>query len=653
MRSSRRAALLAAVALVVPIGVTVAAQTAAQAGTAFGYGTPTYVNSAAPSSFSNAQFAGEPSVGVNWTSGGATGTGLYQSYTDTYKLSFDANKSPIGITWSDVSSPYSLFNLDPILATDPTTGLTLAGGDNGPCAVMSLTSNDGTSWSPSAPCPFAADHETVGFGPFVAGARPVGSSGDRAAYFCQQSDLNVCARSVDGGKTWAPGVSQLGCFGTFGHVKSAADGTAYIPNVNCADSAGNLAVGGFFTKDNGLTWTDYGILGATEPKRGFDPSIATTPDGTVYETWARDGDYHPVVASTKDVTGTWTAPVDLANTISPPILASTFQAAVAGDNGRVAVAYLGTQTATKDSPTLTPFDAGYHGVWYLFVSTSYDGGKTWTTVRASDEPVQRGSISDGGTTSTSQRNLLDFIDASVTKDGRVLVGYADGCLGTCNGPNGVENAATTDNYATVALQSTGKGLFASRDVTPVSAPDAPVLSATGGTNKIDLTWAAPADGGSPITGYQVSRGTTPGGETPLASTTTTGYTDTTAVNGTTYYYRVTATNAVGSTPSNEVAATTRTTTPAAPTLTATGGKGTVSLSWTVPADGGLPITSWTISRGVAAGAETPIQTITSGTSYVDNQVTAGTTYWYRVSANNANGAGAASNEASATPRKGR
>ena len=48
-----------------------------------------------------------------------------------------------------------------------------------------------------------------------------------------------------------------------------------------------------------------------------------------------------------------------------------------------------------------------------------------------------------------------------------------------------------------------------------------------------------------------------------------------------------------------------------------------------------------------------IQTITSGTSYVDNQVTAGTTYWYRVSANNANGTGAPSNEASATPRKGR
>src|SRR6185312_14976331 len=61
-------------ALVLSTSVAVDGGAAASAATAppgFGYGTPGFVDSAAPSSFSGAQFAGEPSVGVNWKSGAA------------------------------------------------------------------------------------------------------------------------------------------------------------------------------------------------------------------------------------------------------------------------------------------------------------------------------------------------------------------------------------------------------------------------------------------------------------------------------------------------------------------------------------------------------------------------------------------------------
>ena len=48
-----------------------------------------------------------------------------------------------------------------------------------------------------------------------------------------------------------------------------------------------------------------------------------------------------------------------------------------------------------------------------------------------------------------------------------------------------------------------------------------------------------------------------------------------------------------------------------------------------------------------------MQTISTGTSYVDSGLLGGATYYYEVRANNANGPGALSNEAGATVRKGK
>ena len=64
---------------------------------------------------------------------------------------------------------------------------------------------------------------------------------------------------------------------------------------------------------------------------------------------------------------------------------------------------------------------------------------------------------------------------------------------------------------------------------------------------VHLSWAAPLDAGSPITGYKLYRSTTVGAETlmanmPLASDAT-AFDDEGVTNGTTYYYRVAAINA--------------------------------------------------------------------------------------------------------------
>jgi hypothetical protein len=129
----------------------------------------------------------------------------------------------------------------------------------------------------------------------------------------------------------------------------------------------------------------------------------------------------------------------------------------------------------------------------------------------------------------------------------------------------------------------------------------------------------------------------------------TSYTSTGLTNGATYYYKVAAVNAGGTSPlSAEASATPQVSAPAAPTgLTATAGNAQVALSWTASSGA----TSYSIYRGTTAGGEssTAIATGISGTSFTNTGLTNGATYYYKVAAVNAGGASPLSGEASATP----
>lgn len=95
---------------------------------------------------------------------------------------------------------------------------------------------------------------------------------------------------------------------------------------------------------------------------------------------------------------------------------------------------------------------------------------------------------------------------------------------------------------------------------------------------------------------------------------------------------------------------------APPGLVATAGTNQISLSWAPPSNtGGQSLTAYTVYRGTSSGSETKV---TSGgcsglsgttTSCTDSGLTAGTVYYYKVTASNATGEGPQGNEASATP----
>jgi len=182
-----------------------------------------------------------------------------------------------------------------------------------------------------------------------------------------------------------------------------------------------------------------------------------------------------------------------------------------------------------------------------------------------------------------------------------------------------------------------------------SAPPAPTgLTATSGNTQVALSWSASTG----ATSYNVYRGTAAGGESGTAIATgiaVTNYTNTGLTNGTTYFYKVAAVNASGTSGmSNEASATPQVAVPPAPTgLTATPGNAQVALSWSASTGA----TSYNVYRGTTAGGEsgTAIVTGLSTTSYTNTGLTNGTTYFYKVAAVNASGTSGMSNEASATP----
>jgi fibronectin type 3 domain-containing protein len=220
---------------------------------------------------------------------------------------------------------------------------------------------------------------------------------------------------------------------------------------------------------------------------------------------------------------------------------------------------------------------------------------------------------------------------------------------------------TSYYYKVTAVNSVGESArsneLSSTPGQPATPPGAPTLNtASGGNGSVALAWSAPSsNGGAAISGYKVYRGTSAGGETLLATVANvTSWTDSTAVNGATYYYKVSAVNSVGEgAKSNELSATpvASATVPGAPTLnSAGGGNGSVSLSWSAPgSNGGAAISGYKVYRGTSAGGETLLATVGNVTSWTDSSATNGTTYYYKVSAVNSVGEGAQSNELSATP----
>jgi len=169
------------------------------------------------------------------------------------------------------------------------------------------------------------------------------------------------------------------------------------------------------------------------------------------------------------------------------------------------------------------------------------------------------------------------------------------------------------------------------------------VTAKPGNGEVALRWSAVAG----ATSYHLKRSTSSGGSyTQIAAPSFAGYTDVGVKNGTTYYYVVSAVDAVGeSANSAQVSAKPNNLPPAPAGLSASDGDGEVALRWS-PVTGA---TSYHLKRATASGGPYVQIAAPSWNGYTDTGAANGTTYFYVVSAVGAGGEGANSTAISAKP----
>jgi hypothetical protein len=189
------------------------------------------------------------------------------------------------------------------------------------------------------------------------------------------------------------------------------------------------------------------------------------------------------------------------------------------------------------------------------------------------------------------------------------------------------------------------GSSQSAPATP-AVPAAPAnLIATAGNAQVALGWTASAG----ATSYSVQRSTTSGGPyAQVATVAAPGFADTGVINGTKYFYVVSASDAAGASGNSaEVNATpvAPAAAPATPTgLIATGGNTQVSLTWNISAGA----TSYNVKRSTLSGGPYAQIAAPMTANFTDTGLTAGTAYFYVVSAVDSAGESANSAQASAT-----
>jgi hypothetical protein len=276
----------------------------------------------------------------------------------------------------------------------------------------------------------------------------------------------MVGRSVDGGTTWLPPVPVQGS----GSVGGVAGGPVGIAGDGVVDSTNTLYIpygagpGGGSTQyvvssGDGVTFTLHQVHQSTGVLGGIFSTIVADAKDNLYLVWAETESGAPAgqgcanqatcgnptgiyLSVSTDHAATWSTP----ERVSPMDTVAAFPWIVVGDPGHVAVGYYGALG------TSYPDQADANATWTVRVAVPTNGdvlagnATLWTTAVVDSAPMHKGILCTGGTGCDAQyRQLGDFFEMALTKDGRIVVVWADDA--------GAERA----NH--VAVQTEGPRLF--------------------------------------------------------------------------------------------------------------------------------------------------------------------------------------------------
>ena len=376
------------------------------------------------------------------------------------------------------------------------------------------------------------------------------------------------------------------------------------------------------------------------------PSCGTVYGYTVQVAASETGTYAAVAGCTAIWPSRWES--NRSCQATGLVTGSSYWFRVAANNvfgtGFYSVPVSGTPTAAVGAPTAV-------------VATPANGTATlsWAAPVGSGASAITGYIVQRSTSSAGT-----YADAAGCTSAATSTSRACTATGLTNG--------TTYWFRIAARNATETGSYSSPTSvqTSITAPGTPTsVTATSADASAKLAWMAPADvGGSAVTGYSVQVSTSATGTfaaaagcTGAAASTSLTCTATGLTNGSTYWFKVAAKNAVGTGVSaSAVSVTPLPSVPSTPTsVKATSGDALAVLSWTAP-------TSSASSGGSVTGYSVQVSTSATGTfaaaagctgaaastslTCTATGLTNGSTYWFKVAATNAAGLGAYSSAVS-------
>lgn len=422
--------------------------------------------------------------------------------------------------------------------------------------------------------------------------------------------------------TWTPGADNGSPITGFTITASPGGATMTVSRERDSATIGNLSNGVAYTFTVRAT-NAVGTSAASTASPAVTPAtvpsapagvIATRADKSAVVTWTPAVDNgaaitgYTVTASpggaTVVLTGTKTT-----TTFKDLINGLTYSFTVTATNA------VGTSLPSPASATVTPAAVPAPPVGVIAARGDKSAVVTWTPAADNGSPVTAYTItaSPGGAT----------MSVAGTMSTAKVIGLANG---------------TPYTFTVKAINALGSSPAspASAAVIPATVPGTPTeVNATRGPRSAVVSWRAPADNGSPITGYTVT--INPGGTTATVAGTRTRTTIKGLSNGTSYTFTVSATNTVGASPESlsSPAVIPAGRPPRIEDVQATVDGRTVTITWAAPEDNGAPVITYVVSVDPGRAAKTVLP---ENQSAVFERLNPGT-YRFSVAATNYLGVG--------------